>query len=61
MIIWKPASLHSLFPKCIISSVGVLDGQVMGIVYDDTHQWLFGSCVKCIQTAIGVVKDSDRS
>jgi len=22
------------------------DGRVMGVVYDDTHQWLLGSCVK---------------
>jgi len=33
----------------------------MGVVYDDTHQWLLGSCVKLIQTAVLVVKGSVRS
>jgi len=40
--------------------VVVLDGRVMGVVYDDTHQWLFGSCVKFSQTAVVVWKDSVR-
>jgi len=34
---------------------------VVGVVYDDTHQWLLGSGVKCTQTAILVVKDSVRN
>jgi len=33
----------------------------MGVVHDDTRQWLLGSCVKCIQTVFGLVKDSVRS
>jgi len=36
------------------------DGRVMGVVYDDTHQWLFGSCVKFSQTTVLVVKGSVR-
>jgi len=35
----------------------VLDGRVMEVVYDNTHHWLLGSCVKFIQTAVVVVKD----
>jgi len=45
----------------MISWVVVLDGRTMGVVYDETHQWLFGSCVKFNQTAVVVVKDSVRS
>jgi len=41
--------------------VVVLDGQVMGVVDDDTYQWLFGSCVKFSYTAVVVVKNSIRS
>jgi len=39
----------------------VFDDRVMGVVYDDTHQWLLGSCVKFSQTAVVVVKDSVRN
>jgi len=35
----------------------VLDDRVMGVVDDDTYQWLLGSCVKFSQTAVVVVKD----
>jgi len=30
----------------------------MGVVYDDTHQWLLGPSVKFSQTTVVVVKDS---
>jgi len=40
------------------SWVVVFDGRVMGVVYDDTHQWLLGSCVNFSNTAVVVVKDS---
>jgi len=40
---------------------GVLDGRIMGFVYDDTHQWFLRSCVKFNQTAVVVVKGSVRS
>jgi len=29
--------------------------------YDDTHQWLLGSCVKDSQTAVMVLKNSFRN
>jgi len=45
----------------MISWIVSFDGQVMGVVYDDTHQWLRGSCVKFSQTAVLVVKGSVRS
>jgi len=45
----------------MISWVVGFDGQVVGVVYDDTHQWLLGSCVKFSQTAVLVVKSSVRS
>jgi len=45
----------------MISWVVGFDGRVMGVVYDDTHQWLLGSCVKFCQTAVLVVKGSVRS
>jgi len=62
MIIWKPSSsLHSIFPKCMISCVVVFDGRDTGIVYDDTDQWLLGSCVKFSQTAVVVLQDSFRN
>jgi len=32
----------------MISCVVVFDGRVTRVVYDDTHQWLLGSCVKFI-------------
>jgi len=37
------------------------DGRVIGVGYDDTHQWLLGPCVKFSQTAVLVVKGSVRS
>jgi len=47
----------------MISWVLGFDGGVMGDVDDDTcqWQWLLGSCEKCSQTAIVVVKVSVRS
>jgi len=45
----------------MINWVVGFDGRVMGVVYDDTHQWLTGSCVKFSQTAVLVVKGSVRS
>jgi len=51
-IIYKFYSLHSVFPKCTISWVVGFVGRVMGVVYDDTHQWLLGFCVKFHQTAV---------
>jgi len=45
----------------MISWVVGFDGQVVGVVYDDTHQWLLGSCVKFSQIAVLVVKGSVRS
>jgi len=43
-------------------SCGVVFGdQVMGVVYNNTHQWLLGSCVEVRQTAVVVAKDSVRS
>jgi len=47
-----------MFPKCMISWIVGFDGRVMGVVYDDTHQWLLGSCVRFSQTAALVVKGS---
>jgi len=41
----------------MISWVVGFDDRVMGDVYDDTHQWLLGSCVKFSKTAVVVVKD----
>jgi len=45
----------------MISWVVGFDGRVMGFVYDDTHQWLLGSCVKFSQIDVLVVKGSVRS
>jgi len=47
----------------MISWVAGFGGWVMGNVGDDTcqWQWLLGSCLKCSQTAIVVVKVSVRS
>jgi len=45
----------------MISWVFVLVGRVARLVYDDTHQWLLGSCVKFRQTGVVVLKDSFRN
>jgi len=45
----------------MISWVVGFDGRVMGVIYDDTHQWLLGSFVKFSQTAVLLVKGSVRS
>jgi len=45
----------------MISWVVGFHRRVMGVVYDDTHQWLLGSCVKFSPTAVLVVKGSVRS
>jgi len=45
----------------MISCVVVFGGRLTRVVYDDTHQWLFGSCVKFSQTAVVVLKDSFRN
>jgi len=45
----------------MICRVVVFDGRVARVVYDDTHQALFGSCVKVSQTAIVVWKNSFRN
>jgi len=45
----------------MISWIVGFDGRVMGVVYDDTYQWLLGSCVTFSQTAVLVVKGSVRS
>jgi len=37
------------------------DSRVTGVVYDDTHQQLHGSCVKICQTAVALIKDSFRN
>jgi len=42
----------------MISCVIVFDGRVNKVDYDDTHQWLLGSCVKFSQTAVVVLKNS---
>jgi len=39
----------------------VFYGPVTRVVYDDTHQWLLGSCVKFSQTAVAVVENSFRN
>jgi len=49
--------MHLIFPKYMISCVVVFEDLVMGVIYDDTHQWLLGSCVKFSNTAVVVVKD----
>jgi len=36
----------------MISCDVVFDGRVTRVVYNDTHQWLLGSCVKFNQTAV---------
>ena len=45
----------------MISCVAVFDDRVMGVVYDITHPWLLGSCVKFSQTAVVVLKNSFRN
>jgi len=45
----------------MISWVVAFDDRVMVAVYDDTHQWLLGSCVKFSQTTALVAKGSVRS
>jgi len=45
----------------MVSCVVGFDGQVTRVVYDDTHQWLLGSCMKFSQTAIVVLKNSFRN
>jgi len=45
----------------MISCVVVFDGRVTRVVYDDTQQWLLGSCVKFSQTAVVGLKNSVRS
>jgi len=39
----------------------VFEGRVTGVVYDDTHQGLLGSCVNFSQTAVMVLKNSFRN
>jgi len=54
--------LHSIFPKCMLNCVVVLlGGRVNRVIYDDTHQWFLGSCVKFNQTAVVVLKNSFRN
>jgi len=38
----------------------VIDGRVTRVVYDDTHQWLLGSCVKFCQAAVETVAEMGR-
>jgi len=45
----------------MISCVVVFDGRVTRLVYDHTHQWLLGSCVKFSQTTVVVLKNSFQS
>jgi len=45
----------------MISWVVVFDGLVTVVVYDDSHHWLLGSCVKFSQTAVVVLKKSFRN
>jgi len=39
----------------------VFDVWVNKLDYDDTHQWLLGSCVKFSQTAVVVLKNQFRN
>jgi len=41
----------------MISCVIVFDVWVNKVSYDDTHQWLLGSCVKFSQNAVVVLKN----
>jgi len=45
----------------MLSCVVVFDERVTRVVYEDTHQWLFGSCVIFSQTAVVVLKNLFRS
>jgi len=45
----------------MISCVIVFDGRANKVDYDDTHQWLLGSCVKFSQTAVVMLKNSFRN
>jgi len=45
----------------MISWIVGFDGRVMGVVYDDTHQWLLESCVIFSHTTVLMVKGSVRS
>jgi len=45
----------------MISSDIVFDDRVTRVVYDDTHQWLLGSCGKFSQAAVMVLKNSFRN
>ena len=45
----------------MISCVVLFDGRVSRVVYDDTHQWLLGSCVKFSQATVVVLKNSFRN
>jgi len=45
----------------MISWVVGFDTRVMGVVYEETHQRLLGSCVKFSQAAVLAVKGSIRS
>jgi len=38
----------------------VFEGQVTRVVYDDTHQWLLGSCVKLVRLRPWCCKNSCR-
>jgi len=50
-----------MFTKCMISWVVLLEGRMMGVVDDDTYQWLLEFCVEFSQTAVVVVNDSVKS
>jgi len=41
----------------MISCVVVFDDQVIKVEYNDTHQWLLGSCVKFSHTALVVLEN----
>jgi len=43
------------------SWVVAFGGRVTRVAYDDTHQWLLGSCAKFSQTAVVVLKNSFRN
>ena len=51
------SSLHSIFPKCMISCIVDFDGRVTRVVDGDTHQGLLGSCVKFGHTVVVVLKN----
>jgi len=41
----------------MISCIIAFDVRVNKVDYDDTHQWLLGSCVKFSQTAVVDLKN----